>query len=72
MCRDGLDVRDTLGRTPLHHAAENGHLLVALMLIVAGADPYTRDLRRVSPQHLLSRYHDLFLEEEVNDDMPME
>jgi ankyrin repeat protein len=45
----GADVRafDDLGCTPLHHAIEQGHVEVALILLTAGADINAHDVARI-------------------------
>merc|ERR1711865_12693 len=40
---DSIDDADTKGRSPLHHAAENGHTEVVRLLVVAGADVEAKD-----------------------------
>lgn len=39
----GLDKRDTLGRTALHHAALRGHGGLVRVLLTARADPFITD-----------------------------
>jgi len=52
----GVDVSatadDVIGRTPLHHAAENGHEALARMLVDRGAGDSAADLIRRTPLHL--------------------
>jgi len=52
----GVDVSatadDVIGRTPLHHAAENGHEALARMLVGRGAGVSATDLIRRTPLHL--------------------
>ena len=46
-----MDSRDLQGRSPLSHAARNGHSTVTRLLLKAGADPEALDRWGYSPLH---------------------
>lgn len=47
--RDGIDIQDESGRTPLHYATRNGHLEVVKFLIQQGADVNVKDFGELVP-----------------------
>lgn len=46
---DGVNLKDSYGRTPLSYAAANGHEAVVMQLLVEGADPELTDNRGKTP-----------------------
>lgn len=44
-----VNARERNGRTPLHHAANNGHLEVIELLVRSGADTEARDVEGMTP-----------------------
>lgn len=50
-----VNIRNEVYRTPLHYAAEHGHLIVAELLIANGADVNAKTLNHVTPLHMAAR-----------------
>ena len=45
------DLRDSIGRTPLHYAAMGGHLIITQYLVSSSADPLSEDVFHNLPLH---------------------
>ena len=45
------DLRDSIGRTPLHYAAMRGHLIIIQYLVSSNADPLSEDVFHNLPLH---------------------
>ena len=45
------DLRDSIGRTPLHYAAMGGHLIIIQYLVSSDADPLSEDVFHKLPLH---------------------
>ena len=45
------DLRDSIGRTPLHYAAMGGHLIITQYLVSSNADPLSKDVFHNLPLH---------------------
>ena len=45
------DLRDSIGRTPLHYAAMGGHLIITQYLVSSNADPLSEDVFHNLPLH---------------------
>ena len=45
------DLRDSIGRTPLHYAAMGGHLIITQYLVSSDADPLSEDVFHNLPLH---------------------
>ena len=45
------DLRDSIGRTPLHYAAMGGHLIITQYLVSSNADPLSEDAFHNLPLH---------------------
>lgn len=50
-----VNIRNEVQCTPLHYAAEHGHLIVAELLIAKGADVNAKTLNNVTPLHMAAR-----------------
>lgn len=57
-CGAELDVRDDLQRTPLMHAAWNGHTEVCVWLLALGADPSLINTRGKTALDLAREHHE--------------
>lgn len=57
-----MNATDNLGRTPLHSAANAGHIQSCRMLLYAGADINARSLQGVTPAQLAPEMLQKFLQ----------